>query len=108
GTPAYMAPERFFGAPASVATDVYELAVVLYVMIAGRLPWTNVVDPTSRLNPPRPSELGHPAPAALETALIAALSSRAEARPRSAIELAERVRGGAASNEVAPRVTAEL
>jgi serine/threonine protein kinase len=109
GTPAYMAPERFFGAPASVATDVYELAVVLYVMIAGRLPWTNVVDPTSRLNPPRPSELGHPAPPALETALVIALSSRAEARPRSVVELAERVRGtGASGTDVAPRVTAEL
>ena len=39
GTPAYMAPERFFGQPAGLATDVYELALVLYAMLAGRLPW---------------------------------------------------------------------
>src|SRR5688500_19869314 len=39
GTPAYMAPERFFGQAAGIATDVYELAVTLYAMLAGRLPW---------------------------------------------------------------------
>ena len=53
GTPAYMAPERFFGHPASIATDVYELAVTLFAMIAGRLPWADSVDPEVRLNPAR-------------------------------------------------------
>ncbi|HLL22708.1 MAG TPA: serine/threonine-protein kinase, partial [Kofleriaceae bacterium] len=33
GTPAYMAPERFFGQPAGVTTDIYELAVTLYSML---------------------------------------------------------------------------
>src|SRR5512146_2224866 len=58
GTPAYMAPERFFGAPASVASDVYELAVTGFAMLTGRLPWEHAADPTARLNPPRPSQLG--------------------------------------------------
>src|SRR5688572_8602695 len=53
GTPAYMAPERFFGQPATVATDVYELAVTLFAMIAGRLPWADCIDPEVRLNPAR-------------------------------------------------------
>jgi serine/threonine-protein kinase len=108
GTPAYMAPERFFGAPASTATDVYELAVVLYVMIAGRLPWTDVVDPAARLNPPRLSELGHAVSTALETALAMALSTRAEARPASVRDLAERVRGTAVVSDLALRVTEPL
>jgi serine/threonine protein kinase len=108
GTPAYMAPERFFGAPATVATDVYELAVVLYMMLVGRLPWANVDDPSARLNPPRPSELGRALPAAVETVLAGALSTRAEVRPRSIDELAALVRAAADSNDPRPRVTAEL
>src|SRR5436190_3131292 len=51
GTPAYMAPERFFGQPASIATDLYELAVTLYAMVAGRLPWDDLSDPEARLSP---------------------------------------------------------
>jgi predicted Ser/Thr protein kinase len=81
GTPAYMAPERFFGTPAGVATDVYELAVVLYLMLVGRLPWSDLSDPLARLNPPAPSALGCTLPAALEAVLLRALSTRAEARP---------------------------
>jgi serine/threonine-protein kinase len=51
GTPAVMAPERFFGAAASTRTDVYELAVVLYVMLVGRSPWSDSADAAARLNP---------------------------------------------------------
>ena len=39
GTPAYLAPERFFGAPATVASDLYSLAVVLYEALAGTKPF---------------------------------------------------------------------
>jgi predicted Ser/Thr protein kinase len=95
GTPAYMAPERFFGTPASVATDVYELAVVLYAMLAGRLPWTNLGDPSARLNPPAPSSFGCRLAEPLEVELLRALSTRAEARPPSAAEFARRVRESA-------------
>ncbi len=107
GTPAYMAPERFFGAPATVASDVYELAVTLYVMVTARLPWDSAADPAARLNPPRPSELGFPLPAAVETAIAAALSSRAETRPASARELAKRVREAADLNATTPARTTE-
>lgn len=59
GTPAYTAPERFFGTPANVRTDVYELALVFYFSVAGRVPWTSD-DPQARLHPTPPSELGSP------------------------------------------------
>jgi serine/threonine protein kinase len=108
GTPAYMAPERFFGAPATIATDVYELAVVLYMMLVGRLPWANVDDPSARLNPPRPSELGRAVPAGVETVLAGALSTRAEVRPRSIDALAALVRDATGATDPRPRVTAEL
>jgi hypothetical protein len=107
GTPAYMAPERFFGAAASAATDVYELAVVFFAMITGRLPWDNVADPAARLNPPRPSELGHPVPAPLESVLLQALSTRAEARPPSVAALARGMHL-AAGGTAAPRHTEDL
>jgi serine/threonine protein kinase len=39
GTPAYVAPERFEGIPATPATDMYALGVLLYHCLSGRLPW---------------------------------------------------------------------
>jgi predicted Ser/Thr protein kinase len=106
GTPAYMAPERFFGATASVSTDVYELAVLFYAMVTGRLPWNDVADPSARLNPPPPSALGHPLPPHLETILLQALSTRAEARPPSVADLARGML--AAGGGAAPRHTEDL
>jgi eukaryotic-like serine/threonine-protein kinase len=46
GTPAYVAPERFEGLPATPASDMYSLGVLLYHCLSGRLPWT-VDSPTT-------------------------------------------------------------
>lgn len=40
GTPAYMAPERVAGEPATAQCDIYGLGVVLYEAAAGRKPFT--------------------------------------------------------------------
>lgn len=39
GTPQFMAPELFDGAPASPSTDVYALGIMYFLMLSGRLPY---------------------------------------------------------------------
>ncbi len=91
GTPAYMAPERFFGAPATAATDIYELGVVLYVTLVGALPWLRFDDPTERMKPAAPSARGVVLPARLSSTLMRALAVSPGERPQSAAEFAHAV-----------------
>lgn len=114
GTPAYMAPERFFGQAAGVATDVYELAVILYAMLAGRLPWDDLADPEGRLSPRPLVELAD-VPAELDVEIRRALSTRAQNRPATATALLEAVQIAAgreadrqAEREPAPASTARM
>lgn len=39
GTPAYLAPERIAGQPATESTDVYAVGVILYELLAGKKPF---------------------------------------------------------------------
>jgi len=110
GTPAYMAPERFFGQPAGVATDIYELAVTLYAMLAGRLPWDDVADPEARLSP-RPLVEFAAVPEDLDIEIRRAMSTRAQNRPASATALLVGVQGaagGAAGEPSKPADTARM
>nr|MDT0663260.1 serine/threonine-protein kinase [Micromonospora sp. DSM 115978] len=50
GTPAFVAPERWDGGPASPASDSYAVGVLLYLCLSGRLPWP--IDP-GQLRPPQ-------------------------------------------------------
>ena len=91
GTPAYLAPERFGGAPATPATDLYALGVVAYQCLTGQLPFTG--DPlvvalahVERDMPPLPGSV----PADL-AALVADLTRKdPRARPASAIAVLAR------------------
>jgi serine/threonine protein kinase len=110
GTPAYMAPERFFGQPAGIATDLYELAVTLYAMLAGRLPWDDLGDPEARLSPRALVEIAPHVPAELDVEIRRALSTRAQNRPPSAAALRAAVRAalGSAASEPSPASTARM
>ena len=107
GTPAYMAPERFFGHPASIATDVYELAVTLFAMLAGRLPWADSADPEVRLNPVRLSALAA-VPAPLDELVARALSTRAPNRPPTVHALCAEVVAAAGGDLARARATVPL
>lgn len=104
GTPAYMAPERFFGQAAGVATDVYELAVVVYAMIAARLPWDSLTDPAARLDPKPLVE----APPAIDVLLRTAMSTRAANRPVTVTQFAAQLRISCGDDDVPPHETQPL
>ena len=88
GTPAYMAPERFFGVAASEPSEVYELAATLHMMLAGHLPWENAADLDARLDP----KLSPAITASIAAVLQGALAVRAEARPQTVAALVTALR----------------
>jgi tetratricopeptide (TPR) repeat protein/predicted Ser/Thr protein kinase len=101
GTPAYMAPERFFNEPASERSEVYELAVTLHVMLTGALPWPSQGDLESRVNPAIDPALSP----ALASVLRKALASRVEVRPASVADLVAQLRSTETVNPVAATIT---
>jgi len=44
GTPEYLAPERIRGGPATVASDLYALGVVMFELLTGTLPFTGTLE----------------------------------------------------------------
>ncbi len=95
GTPAFMAPERFFGMSATIASDIYELAVVFFSMLAGRLPWRVEDGATGRLHPSDFRQLGVDVPDSIARVVMRALSTRPEVRPSSVDEFADQLRQAA-------------
>ncbi|MCA9514197.1 MAG: serine/threonine protein kinase, partial [Myxococcales bacterium] len=97
GTPAYMAPEQVMGWDIDGRADVYLLGCVAWFLLVGRDLFTGgvatqVMFAHVQSEPEPPSALApHPIPKELDAIVLACLAKRPEGRPRSAVELAERL-----------------
>jgi eukaryotic-like serine/threonine-protein kinase len=107
GTPAYMAPERFFGTPASPRSDIYELGVTFYMMLVGRLPWGSAESVSDRLAPKGPDAYEPAVGAAIARVTLRALSTRPESRPASARAFAEEIEQAFEDRHAPPARTTE-
>jgi eukaryotic-like serine/threonine-protein kinase len=85
GTPDYMPPEQAQGSPADYRSDIYSLAVVLYEVFTGRLPFSadtimKVVLAHIRNPPPPPRTVNDRIPPALEAVILRGLQKEPAAR----------------------------
>jgi serine/threonine protein kinase len=93
GTPAYMSPEQGRGESLTTASDLYSLAIILFEMITGEVPFsadTPLAVLQKQINdPPPPLEFYRKdLPAGVGKILLKALSKNSETRYQSASELA--------------------
>ncbi len=106
GTPEYMAPDLADG-PATTSSDIYALGILLYQMVAGRVPfsadtpvavyWKQICEqplPPSQVNP----DLNH----AIDKVILRALDKNPAHRYQSAQELAEAFRAALSAPVVLP------
>jgi len=101
GTPAYIAPERLLGRPYDERADIYSLGVLLYVMLAGQLPFGDTgsqsIGEMIRLHlseSPRPIEADIPRP--LAVTIMAAIDREPAKRP-TVQQIAAALRGEVAA-----------
>ncbi len=95
GTPAYMSPEQLRGEPLDRRSDIYSLGVILYNMVAGRLPFdTTTSDLVSIIyqhleKPPTPpSEFNPDVPPEVEAVIMRALQKNRDDRFDDAVDMA--------------------
>ena len=85
GTPEYMSPEQAGGGQVDHRTDLYALGVVLYQILAGRVPFRGTT-PHATLHaviyetPPAPRLVNPNLPPAVETVILKAVAKRPEQR----------------------------
>jgi serine/threonine protein kinase len=95
GTLRYMAPEQVTGDPVDQRTDTFALAVILYEMLTGKIPFnaTTNVDWLNAVLKDDPAPLGRPELAALEPVLQRALQRRPEDRFQTVAEMSAALQG---------------
>jgi serine/threonine-protein kinase len=94
GTPAFMPPEQFTGAPIDGRTDLFSLGVILYWMATGDQPFpgetmTTVSYKIVHTEPIPPGKLNPAIPAALDRAILKCLAKNPADRFQTGEELAQ-------------------
>lgn len=115
GTPAYMSAEQVAGIEATEASDVYSLGVILYELVAGRLPFEGELVPLlnkiAHESPAPPSTYCQDAPKTIDAICLRALAKDPEERFASAEEMAREltrflVQGDSSTPESVPATAA--
>lgn len=91
GKPAYMSPEQFLNRAVDARSDIYSLGIVLYEMLAGKVPFAadndyQVMADHVNTPPPALSQFVAHIPKAAEQAVLKALEKNPEARFQSVAE----------------------
>jgi eukaryotic-like serine/threonine-protein kinase len=105
GTPAYMSPEQAGGKPLSPATDLYSVAVILFHLVTGELPFTGESSTQVMIkhiteDPPRPSALNAEVSAALDAVILRGMAKEPSRRFASAREMSLAIDDALAGRDV--------
>ena len=97
GTPDYMAPEMAHGEQIDQRADIYELGILLFQMLTGRVPFTGstpLMVAVKHIQEPLPSlsQMNPAIPPAVDAVVMTATAKRREDRYMSALDLAQAFR----------------
>jgi eukaryotic-like serine/threonine-protein kinase len=96
GTPLYMAPEQWHGAPASPATDVYAATAVFFECLTGKTPFTGKLQQLQEQHVTAPVPLDRIDPP-LQALIARGMAKNPAGRPSSAIAFVAELEAAAAS-----------